>query len=215
MKQLHIAVCVLLTIAAAIATVICCPGLPPTVPMHFGFDGTPDGYGPREMLWLLGPGLMGAMLGIGLGLPWLSPKRFEVNSFKGTYSYFIVVIVVMLGLFYAALLHALLNGSQSMHRIAALGVFMLLILLGNPMGKVQRNFYIGVKTPWTLASERVWYATHRLCARLMVGSGLLGLVALSVGAPTSILIALACSWSVIVVLFSLLRYKSLERAGQL
>jgi uncharacterized membrane protein len=37
-----------------------------------------------------------------------------------------------------------------------------LILMGNPMGKVRRNFFIGIRTPWTLASERVWYATHRL-----------------------------------------------------
>ena len=61
----------------------------------------------------------------------------------------------MLGLFYAALLHALLNGSQSMHRIAALGVFMLLILLGNPMGKVSVIFILASKRrgPWPVSGS--------------------------------------------------------------
>lgn len=215
MKKLHIVICTLLIVAAAIATVACYSGLPASVPTHWDIQGRPDGYGPRAMLWLLGPGLMGAMLVIGLCLPWLSPKRFEVTSFKATYSYFIVVIVCMLGFFQAAVLHAILTGALEMYRTIYVGVFTLLILLGNPIAKVKRNFYIGVRTPWALASDRVWYATHRLCARLMVASGLLGLVAVSVDAGAWILIALACGWGVIVVMFSLLCYKRLERAGQL
>lgn len=215
MKTSHIAVCALLILAAAIATLIYYPDFPPTVPVHWGVDGTPDGYGPRAILWLLGPGLMGAILIIGLSLPWLSPKRFEVDTFKGTCSYFTVVIIFMLGLLHAAVLHAILTGSHEMSRIVPLGVFVLLILLGNPLGKVKRNFFIGIKTPWTLANERVWYATHRLCARLMVASGLFGLVAVAVNAAAWILIALACGWSVIVVIFSLVYYKRLEKAGRL
>jgi uncharacterized membrane protein len=102
-----------------------------------------------------------------------------------------------------------------MHRPVPVGVFLLLILLGNPMGKVKRNFYIGIKTPWALASDRVWYATHRLCARLMVGSGLLGLIAVFAGAGPWIITALAAGWGVIGVVFSLVYYKRLERAGRL
>jgi uncharacterized membrane protein len=215
MKQLHIVVCALLIAAAAIATVACYPALPESVPVHWNIEGRPDGYGPRAMLWLLGPGLMAAMLVIGLCLPWLSPKRFEVESFKATYSYFIVVIVCTLGFFQAAVLHAILTGAPEMYRTIYVGVFLLLILLGNPMGKVKRNFYIGVKTPWTLASARVWYATHRLCARLMVASGLLGLIAVFVGAGSWIMIALAGGWCLIVIVFSLVYYKRLERDGQL
>ena len=40
--------------------------------------------------------------------------------------------------------------------------------LGNVLGKVKRNFYVGIRTPWTIASERVWISTHRLAARLFV-----------------------------------------------
>ena len=43
--------------------------------------------------------------------------------------------------------------------------------MGNVMGKVRKNFYIGIRVPWTLASDRVWNDTHRLAAWLMVGGG--------------------------------------------
>lgn len=215
MKPLHIVVCALLIAAAAIATVAWYGGLPAVVPVHWDIDGKPNGYGPRAMLWLLGPGLMGAMLVVGLCLPWLSPRRFEIASFKATYSYFIVVIVCMLGFLHLAVLRAILTGAAGMDRTIYVGLFILLVLLGNPMGKVKRNFYIGVKTPWTLASERVWHATHRLCARLMVASGLLGLIAVFAGAGPWIILALAAGWAVVVVVFSLVYYKRLERVGRL
>lgn len=215
MKRLHIIICALLIVAAAAATAAWTADLPPTVPMHWNSAGTLDGYGPRAMLWLLGPGLMAAMLAVGLCLPWLSPRGFGVDSFEATYSYLIVVLVSMFGFFYAAVLHAILTGGMGMQRTIYIGVFILLILLGNPMGKVQRNFYIGVKTPWALASERVWHATHRLCGRLMVASGLLGLVAVFAGAAPWILIALSAGWAAVAVVYSLVHYKRLERAGRL
>jgi uncharacterized membrane protein len=214
-KKLHLAACTLLIVAAAIATAVFYPDLPAAVPVHWGMEGKPDGYGPRAMLWLLGPGLMGAMLVIGQCLPWLSPRRFDMASFQATYSYFVLVIVFMLGLFHAAVLHAILTGAPEMYRTIYGGVFILLILLGNPMGKVKRNFYIGVKTPWTLASERVWYATHRLSARLMVASGSLGLIAVFAGAGPWVILALLVGWGVIAVVYSLVYYKRLERTGGL
>ena len=215
MKQSDRIICALLILAAAIATMASYPHLPASIPVHWGIDGKPNADGPRAMLWLLGPGLMAAILLMGLCLPWLSPKRFAVTTFKPTYSYFIIVLVCMLGLLYAAVLRAILTGAMDISPTIHAGVFFLLILLGNPMAKVKRNFFIGIRTPWTLASERVWYATHRLCGRLMVGSGLLGLIAVAVGAQPWILIALAGGWAVAITIFSLLYYKRLEKAGGL
>ncbi|MBL5862149.1 SdpI family protein [Serratia fonticola] len=214
MKKIHIVVCVLLIVAAAIATLMYYSNLPESIPVHWNLDGMPDKYGPRAMLYLLGPGLMSMMLTLGLCMPWFSPKRFGLESFKATYSYFIVVLVGMFGLFYAVVLHAILTDSLEIQRTIYVGVFMLLILVGNPMGKVKRNFYVGIKTPWTLASERVWYATHRLSARVMVASGLLGLIAVFVGASTWILLVLASSWVAIVTVFSLVCYKRLDALNQ-
>jgi uncharacterized membrane protein len=90
-------------------------------------------------------------------------------------------------------------------------VFVILIVIGNPMGKVRRNFFIGIRTPWTLASEAVWYATHRLAARLMVASGLLGLIAVWLGAPHWVLLVLMTAWGLVAAGYSLLLYKRLPQ----
>ena len=215
MKKLHIVFSVLLVVIATIATAAWYAELPASVPVHWNIEGRPDGFGSRALLWLLGPGLMSGVLVLGLCLPWLSPRRFELETFKATYSYFMLLIICLIGFFHGATLHAILIGALAIHRTIWAGVFVLLILLGNPMGKVKRNFYIGIKTPWTLASARVWHATHRLCARLMVLSGSLGLMALFSGAGSWIVILLASAWGVIAVTFSLIYYKRLEKTGQL
>jgi uncharacterized membrane protein len=215
MKRVHIVLCALLIAAAAIATAACFADLPASVPIHWNTDGRPKGMGPRAMLWLLGPGTMAGILLLGLCLPSLSPERYRIEPFKATYSYFILVLVGMLACLHLALLRAILTGAIDIARTACGGLFLLLILLGNPLGKVRRNFFIGVRTPWSLASEQVWYATHRLAARLMVGSGLLGLVAVTAGAPSWALVALGGGWALIAVVFSLVHYKRLQRGGQL
>jgi len=98
-----------------------------------------------------------------------------------------------------------------------MGVSVLVIVLGNVMGKLRRNFFIGIRTPWTLASERVWYATHRLAGKSMVAAGIL-----SVGAALAGGVAGFAAWMAIVlagflvpVVYSFVHYKALEREGTL
>ncbi len=89
------------------------------------------------------------------------------------------------------------------------------ILLGNVLGKVQRNFFVGVRTPWTLASDRVWTETHRLAADLFVLTGILGLLLISIGLPFYVPLIVMGVAVVVIIGFSLVRYKQLERRGEL
>jgi uncharacterized membrane protein len=93
--------------------------------------------------------------------------------------------------------------------------FLLLALLGNVLGKVRRNFYIGVRTPWTLASEKVWDTTHRFAARAFVLAGLLGLSSLAVTANPLAGLAILVAAALASALYSLVHYKRLERRNQL
>jgi len=214
MKTSKLLLCVAMILAAIIATAWCYPQLPASVPTHWNIEGKVDGMGPRWVVWLLGPGLMLTMFVLAYVLPRISPKRFEIAPFKPTFEYFIVVLVGITGYFYAVVLSAIVNGTAVQGAIPA-GMFVLLILLGNPMGKVQPNFYVGIRTPWSIASQRVWRATHRLAAKLMVASGLLGLLAIVLGAPFAALMALAVLWALVAALYSLFHYKQLQRAGML
>jgi hypothetical protein len=95
------------------------------------------------------------------------------------------------------------------------GIAVLLVLFGSLMGKVRRNFYLGIRTPWTLASERVSHATHRLAGRSMVVAGLAALVPVLAGAAVWTVAAALGTGLLLPVVFSLVHYKQLERRGQL
>lgn len=205
----------LLIAAALIATIVLYPQLPARVPTHWGIDNRPNGYSPKWALFLLGPVLMAGILALFRFLPWLSPKHWDVDSFQATYLQVMLISISLLAYLYAAILWAGITGSANVGRAILGGVCLLLALLGNLLGKVRRNFYIGVRTPWTLANERVWNATHRFAAKTFVIGGLLGLALTLFGLQ---------GWPVLVVLlaapllpaaYSLVFYKQLERRRQL
>lgn len=210
MKTRFIAICLLMIAAAGAATAYLWPQLPEVVAVHWNYHGEADGYAPRAVLWLLGPGLMAFIMLLALLLPSLSPRRYEVQPFAPTFYYSFVVVLALLAYVHGLVLASAMGVVVPIDKAVPAGLFVMLVLAGNPMGKVRRNFYLGIRTPWTLASERVWHATHRLAARLMVGSGLLGLAMLAAGVPAWLLLVLAIAWAPVAVLYSLLQYKRLD-----
>lgn len=211
----YLRLCLLLIAAALLATAWIYPQLPARIPLHWNASGHVNGDGPRILVWLTGPGAMCLIVLLAPVLPSISPKRYELHTFLPTFYYFIFLLTACIAYTDALTLYAALGGVIAMDRAAAFGLFLLLTLIGNPLGKVRRNFFIGVRTPWTLASEQVWYATHRLAARLMVVCGVLGLLSVALGAPRPLRLALAWGWVLVPVVFSLLYYKRLEKSGRL
>jgi len=75
----------LLTAAVLVATVVAYPYLPSSVATHWDMHNQPNGYSPKWALFLTGPGLMAGTMLLMYFLPWLSPKHFELDSFRSTY----------------------------------------------------------------------------------------------------------------------------------
>ena len=195
------------------------PSLPNLVPIHWDAHGHVNGWGPKWSLFVYGPGLMLFIVLMFSALPWLSPKKFEVDSFRATYLYIMIVIVGMLAYFQLLLLMSALGSRGGIvldiSRAVEGGVCLLIALLGNVLGKVRRNFFVGIRTPWTIANEQVWNATHRFAAKTFFAGGLLGLMAVILHAPfwlpvTAILVA-----ALVPVIYSLVFYKQLEHRGEL
>jgi immunity protein, SdpI family len=205
---------ILLTAAALVATVVAYPHLPGSVPTHWNIHGLPDGYGPKWELYLLGPGLMAGTLLLTRLLPWLSPRPFEVESFRSTYIQIMLIMVGMWAYLDAVTLWSALGHSVNAGRAILGGVCLLFALLGNVMGKVRRNFYIGVRTPWALASERVWNATHRLAAKTFVLGGLAGLALIALGLNGWPPFVALMAGALVPAVYSLVFSKRLERRGE-
>ncbi|MEZ4364105.1 MAG: SdpI family protein [Kofleriaceae bacterium] len=91
---------------------------------------------------------------------------------------------------------------------AALGG--LLVVFGNFMGKLTRNFFVGIRTPWTLASEEVWLRTHRLGGKVIVLAGLGLVLSSALGGGFVFVIAAIALVAVIPIVYSYVLYRRLE-----
>jgi uncharacterized membrane protein len=154
------------------------------------------------------------MLGILLmfvALPWLSPKKFKVNSFRPTNLYIMVVIVALLAYSQLLVLSSGLGWDVDANRALAGGVCLLIALFGNVIGKMQPNFLIGIRTPWTLCSEQVWQATHRFAAKTLVAGGMLALMGVILDIPLWLPVATILLALFMPVLYSFIFYKQFER----
>jgi uncharacterized membrane protein len=196
--------------ATLVGTLVAYPSLPNIVPIHWDAHGQVNGWGPKWSRLLYGPGMMALMVLVTAALPWLSPKKIEVDSFRGTYLYIMIVIVAALAYIQILILLSSLGMALDVGRVC-----LLITLLGNVLGKVRRNFYVGIRTPWTLASDAVWNRTHRLGAKTFFVCGLLGLLAIVLRAPFSVPVIAILVAAFVPVIYSLMYYKQLEHRGEL
>lgn len=146
--------------------------LPDQVPMHWGFDGEINRYGSKNELWLMGA--LGPLFALLFQfLPRLDPKRRNYEKFQTYYEAFSLVLVaftsVMMGV---ALLESFRPGTLSMGRVVSALVGLLFLFVGNLMGKVKPNFFMGIRNPWTLSDPDVWNRAHRLGGGLFFLTGL-------------------------------------------
>jgi immunity protein, SdpI family len=204
-----------IVLVSFIATLIIYPQLPNFVPTHWDIHNRVNGYSPKWALFLMGPGMMLPIIVVFYYLPWLSPKQFEVESFRGISLQIMVVLVAMLAYFQAVILFTVSGHRVDVGRAILGGVCSLFALLGNVMGKLRRNFYLGIRTPWALANERVWNATHRFAAKTFVAVGLTGLLLILFGITGWPVLIVLIAGPAAPVVYSLMFYKQLERRREL
>ena len=206
---------ILLIILAAVATWIAYPLLPAMVATHWDIHNQPNGYSPKSIIFIFGPGMMAGMLLLAYSLPWLSPKRFEVDSFRSTYLYIMLLVLSMVAYVYGVILWSGTGHVVNVGSAVVGGISLLFVFLGNVLGKVRRNFYVGVRTPWSLANERVWNATHRFAGKTFVVAGIVGVLFAAMGVAGWLLIVPIAVAGVAPVLYSLVIYKQMEKRGEL
>jgi len=167
--------------------------LPERVPVHFGLSGEPDAYGSKLVLALLVPLLSVALGGLLAVLPVLGPHRANFERFRITYGRIGVTVLGTLATIHGILMFKALGADFNVGSAVCMVGGVVVALLGNWMGKLRRNFYVGIRTPWTLASEDVWRRTHRLGGKLMVVAGVIGGAAGALAPPRVGLIVLIAS----------------------
>lgn len=186
------------------------PLLPDPVPTHWNAAGEVDGWTPKPWgVWLLPLISLGTFMVL-LVLPVISPKGFRLEQSRKAYDIVLFVVVCFMALTQLFSFRSAVSGGQELMQFVPVAVGMLFLVLGNYLGKFQKNFFIGIRTPWTLASDEVWNRTHRLAGYLFMAGGaviiLTGLLGLGVEWFIGTVIVIA----VIPALYSLVLYRQLE-----
>ena len=145
-----------------VLTAITLPQASDKVPIHWGFDGKPNQNAPALLALMLIPlTSIGALL-LALLLPKIDPGRANYRNFEASYWKVILAFLIYLGGFHGLVCYAAAGHEVNMTSALAVMVGILLIVIGNFMGKLRPNWMIGIRTPWTLSSKRSWDKTHRL-----------------------------------------------------
>jgi len=174
----------LLLLSLILAQALLYPHLPDPMPIHWDGHGNVDGVLAKPWGAWLATLIFTPVIALMTVLPVVSPAQFPMQPFVRVYRWFVTVMAAF-ALWLVLLTDAIAMGlpiSLPQHIIAAVGV--LYIVLGNWMGKITRNFFFGIRTPWTLADSTVWDRTHRLAGPLVMLAGL-GAIGAALFSPLS------------------------------
>ncbi len=169
----------LVIIAQIVISIVTYPLLPAKVPSHWDAAGQVNGYMPRWLNAILYPGMSILLLLILRGVMRISPQLGQANARRANKTIVNVILVaILLFMLVIQLLTTsiALGAKVDVTMVISLAVSVLFIVLGNYLGKLRRNFWAGIRTPWTLASDTVWERTHRLGGWLFVATGFIGLI---------------------------------------
>jgi uncharacterized membrane protein len=149
------------------------PSLPERVPTSWDLAGHVSGYHSRLFAAALMPAFAVFTLILMSVLPAISPRGYR---FDGAATAFYEAALAAIALFVAVhfiLLRAAMTGAPPSIALIFALIGLLMVVLGNLIGKVPKNFFMGIRTPWTLVSDEIWSRTNLLAGRLMAIGGVL------------------------------------------
>lgn len=164
-----------LIVLAILIGIILYPRMPDEIAYHWNFRGQADGY--IDSFWGL---FMMPMLALVLYLflitiPKIDPLKQNIEEFRSHYDGLMIVFVSFLLYIHLVVIFWNLNMKISMVQMLAPAFAVLFFYIGILTDNAKRNWFVGIRTPWTLSDDRVWAKTHKLGAKLFKAAGIISL----------------------------------------
>lgn len=185
------------------------PKLPDQVPIHFDLHGTPDSYASKAIGAFVLPLLL-ALSNVVLQLILNNdPKRREDDFVRELSKWILPIFSFLL---VPTTLFIALGYNIRIERILPIAISLLFLVIGNYLPKCRQNYTVGIKIPWTLASEENWNRTHRFAGWLWSGASIIMLIA-SLGGWAFGWVGLVCILTMVIapIIYSFLYYKKTEK----
>lgn len=188
--------------------------LPDQIPMHWNIQGQVNRYGNKSESFMTAciPIFILLMMQI---IPFIDPKKRNYEKFGGSYYNFQLMFVVVIGgIHLLAISTAMGYEFVKVDSGVKLLIAIMFTLIGNMMPKFKHNYFIGIRTPWTLASEEVWFATHRMGGKLWFYGGLAMIVLSFINGPVSagLYFTVIMGTSLVMLVYSYLVFRKLQNS---
>jgi uncharacterized membrane protein len=157
--------------------------LPQRVPSHWNLQGEVDGWMEKPLGPLMQPIIATVMLAVLWLMPRIDPRRANVERFAEDRRLLINLLILFMAVVQVATLGHALGWPVDVDRVVPASIGLLFVGLGNYLPRIRSNWFMGIRTPWTMDNERVWRATHRVGGRAFVGAGLLMVLAALLPSP--------------------------------
>lgn len=191
------------------------PQLPDQVPMQWGVDGTVNWTASKFIALLTNSGMYIFIYLIMLISPKIDPKKNNYKQFSRSYDIIVSAVMSIFLLINLIILFTSLGYQLQVHFFIPILVGLLLVIFGNYMQTIKPNWLIGIRTPWTLASEAVWRKTHRLGSRVFILLGFILIIIPFVSDQYVLPITLISITIVALIptVYSYLLYRKLKESG--
>mgnify|MGYP000043454165 CR=1 FL=1 len=188
--------------------------LPDRIPMHWDVNGNVNGYGDKipfafilPLIPLVTPAFMSLMAK-------MDPQRANYTVFRGSYYIMqLLLVLIFVSLNFITISVALGYEIVKVDTFVKLIIGLLITVIGNLMPKFKHNYFVGIKTPWTLASEEVWFKTHRIGGMLWFFGGILMMaLAFVPGRISAVLyIAIVLATSLVSLIYSYIEFNRAKK----
>ena len=187
------------------------------LPIHWDLSGQPDSWAGKWEGLLLPAAITGGVSLLFWFLPMLEPRARNFSRSQGLYLWGWAALLLMGVAIELVVLSVALDWGLPANHVIVGAIGLMFVLIGNQLGKSRSMYMVGLRTPWTLASEEVWIKTHRLAGKLMVLAGLAAIVAALLPLPSGLLatvlgVSIAVA-ALVPIVYSYLLWRREQSAG--
>ncbi|RLE41585.1 hypothetical protein DRJ19_05640 [Candidatus Woesearchaeota archaeon] len=149
------------------------PQMPEKMASHWNAQGQVDGYMPKFWGLFLIPFILVGLALLFVAIPRIDPLKENIEKFRKYYDGFIILFFVFMLSVYSQVILWNLGVKITPNVILPIGLGILFFYCGILCENVKQNWFIGIRTPWTLSSERVWEKTHKIGGKLFKIAGVI------------------------------------------
>ena len=209
MKKEHIIIFALIILIFAISSYFY-PAFPEKIASHWNAKGNADSYSSKGTIFLI-PIIALALIVLFLIIPKIDPLKQNIKKFEKYYLWFIVVFILFMFLIQLQIILWNLSIGISPNIIFPIGIAILFFYVSVLLKHTKRNWFIGIRTPWTLSNDKVWDKTHKLGSQLFLISGILSFIGIFFSQYAWLFIIIpVLAFTILLVVYSYLIYRKMK-----